>query len=526
MSTTSEISFVYSSFTDFPEDQFRGYCFVGPDYIYGADGREKFENETGNRLTPGLDGCYAIATATSDGVEVGVDAGGMAKLFYYHKDNIWAFGDSLSGLVDHLRMNGINPEPNIPQLAAMGWLSTFTSQVCSFSTIFSDITLLASGQKLIVTRSGIRTIDLPRPTLLPYKHALEVFMSTWVARIRTLLMCKDLVLSSDLTGGIDSRTIFALLAAATKEPTANRPYVRSSTLDYWRSDLQAAEPIARAYGIELNTDIPRPALRSTGEETFERWRATCLGTYLSVYLRPTRQDPLRVHLDGGGGENFRFFYPEKSLPTLLDKFSGRLPESWYGQWRHEVETSVSYLKIRTPDAPDSILHYREFRNRFHTGRSPHFSVFGSPMASGLLKQFSAPLKFMDGRQIYFDIMESLAPGLMNFEYDKAGKGPAPSNLQDLTVARVSQDIEGGHAYFRSPTKSKRSRQNRRSAIDHFLEAAQNSLESPQVKEFLTSTQLRKGDEALAKARERGKFDHASHGKPLSYAISVAYALNA
>lgn len=516
---------VYSSFKLPPQHMFRGYCFEGNDFVYGELGEAEFYASTGRTIIPGNDGCYVAIRPEGKACQVGVDGAGMAKLFYYDDGSIWAFGDSLYALVSHLRSNGVTLEPNLPQLHAMTWQKTLVSQVSSFETIVRGVKLLPSFNTLIVTESGLKLGPVVKPPPLSYEDALEAYLETWYARMKTLLSHKEMSLSSDITGGIDSRTLFAMLVAVSGDnPDYSRPLFRSGESPHWAKDFAVAKGLTESFGFPLNQGSSSPVSKLSGGEAFSRWRDVCLGVYSSVYLRAASVDPMDVTLNGGGGENFRHFYPPISASDFLDTFEDQDHPALYREWRREVEQSLSLLEQREPDVPPLILHYREFRNRFHTGRSPHFGVSLSPLNSNLLRSFPPTSDALSNSQLNFDIMETFAPGLMFREYDDASKFPLQANVSGLTTPPVSRDVLPGRVFAaRSGVAAGGAREP--SAMRVLVDEASNALAVPEVQSLLSRRQKNLLKKALSEIEDSGKFSHASVGKPLSFALAAAFALD-
>lgn len=518
---------VYSSFTGSPNPAFTGYCFLDANYIYGDVGRQQFETETGRTIGPGLDGCYVSVRSVESGIEVGVDGSGLAQIFYYQKNGIWALANSLSVLVDHLRGHNVSIEVNIAQLRAFGALGTVTTQVSSFHTIFEDICLLPSYATILISASGLKLGDAPRPRILDYDTAVGTFLGIWIARIETLLRDPRVSVSADLTGGIDSRTMFAMLTTAKNGAhETGRPNFRSGRGERHAADFAAAKTIADAYEVKLNSKLPRRPPPESGPDGYARWRQVCLGVYLSVYLRRHSRDPFLHHFNGGGGENHRQFYTDGSMDDFLMAFRGRIRDPYFQKWYGEVSESMDSLVRRNPGIEPSILHYREFRNRFHTGRAPHFSVEISPLSSSLLLQLPTDANAIASRQLYFDIMESLSPGLIRFPYDDAVKDPTPQNLRDLKSIVPVYGGEPGRVYaaLERDDLLEETEEEAPTSTTVFASEADRALQLNSVRDFMPARTLAKADLALKAMKGSNKLAHASEGKPLAYALTVAYAL--
>src|SRR5699024_1506796 len=158
-----------------PSDYFEGYCFAGADFISGNDGAVKYEKEKEKSLTPGNDGCYVIVRQTPAGVEVGTDGRGSMKLFLFQRNNIWAVSTSLTVLVDYLRSRGLAVTPKPEIMKALVLPGSFTQQLISSQTMYQDIRLVPSFEKLVIDGHQVRTARAYEVTEeLPYDEALSL----------------------------------------------------------------------------------------------------------------------------------------------------------------------------------------------------------------------------------------------------------------------------------------------------------------------------------------------------------------
>ncbi|WP_149194752.1 hypothetical protein [Luteimonas suaedae] len=528
MSITPSIYMLYSTFTPPPSTGFHGYCFVDSDYIFGAEGAAQYAAATGRVIGPGEDGCYISIERTSETVEFGADAAGTAKLFYYDKAGVWAVSNSLARLVDHLRENGVRLAPNLPQLDALSWGITFTKQVSSFATIFNEIRLLPSDRRLVLTPCGLREKARPEPSLLPYPDALRSFIDTWTSRFATLFLDDRIRITLDLTGGVDSRAIFALaktgLARADVSPS--RAIFRSATTPRWKKDLKIATSLAERYGIAVNPQEQAAQTKLSGEERYTRWREVCLGVYLPIYLHDSTVDPFTIHINGGGGENHRHFYPAVPASRFLRDQRKRAPAYLYNEWLNDTEEALAYLADQNDTTEPLILHYREFRNRFHTGRPPLYRTGFAPLTTTLFHRSAMLGGITHAGQLNFDIMENLIPGLKDFRYDDPSKAPTDETLKNLTIVDLDQNATAGQTYIgdtTAPQQQDRGRGDRKPMELIALEGTK-ALKKEAVVSFVDDSVLTQAQAVLESAVSAGNFEHATLAKGVSFVLAAELAL--
>lgn len=521
-----------STFTGVPATAFHGYCFVGSDYVFGPEGAALYTAATGRVIAPGEDGCYVSTTCTPDAIEFGADAAGTAKLFYYEKAGVWAVSNSLSRLVDHLRENGVRLTPNLPQLHALSWGITFTKQINSFATIFNEIRLLPSDRKLVLTSRGLREeARMEQSLLLSYPEALRSFMDIWTTRFATLFTDDRIRVTLDLTGGVDSRAIFALAKTALTRAgvSPSRAVFKSSTTPRWRKDLEVATRLAAKYGIAINPPEPPAGTRLNNAERYLRWREVCLGVYLPVYLHHSTVEPLTIHINGGGGENHRHFYPAVDASEFLDSQRQRSPTYLYDEWRADTEEALAYLVEQNNAAEPLILHYREFRNRFHTGRPPLYRTGFGPLTTTLFHRSAMQGGITHSGQLNFDIMENLIPGLMNFRYDDPNKAPNDENRKNLTLVDLGSGAPVGNTYIGEPDASSGTRQTTTGAdvrrpMELLVAEGAKALKNEAVASFAEASVLTQAKATLESAASSGKFEHATMAKGVSFLLAADLAL--
>lgn len=513
-----------SSFQQDPTARFEGYCFVGPDYVAGADGASVYEAAHGKALKPGEDGCYTIATRTPAGWEFGTDSHGMAKLFIYQKADTWAVGSSLYTLARHLRSHGVTLNPSIPNLHALGIRNTLMHQVNTRHTLIEDITLVPTYQGVRVTPSGPATFTLPKVPEVEYAAALSDYISTWRSRLMTILEDPDCTVAADLSGGMDSRVVFAFLVAAGAAeigPERFRLVSNRSKMD----DFRPASAIVETYGIALNGPDLERRTEINHRAALESWKETCLGVYLPLYFVGYDLDPRAFQAHGAGGGNYRPV--ELSGRRALDaaRFESSFPTVDFAAWQAQIEADSLQFSQVAPDVPNDVMHYRQFRGRMHFGHRPHRRAMFTPLNSaGLDKVYDRP-GMSDDRQVYYDIMESLAPGLMSMPYDNPDKGPGAGNIAAVTRADLDSTISAGKI-FAGSAPAAMARDAGPTALSMWVDEAENALHNPDVVALMSESGTARARAALDEHRTTKRLSGAKHPGvlELAFAVSASFAM--
>lgn len=187
-----------------------GYGFAGRDMVIGQDGLASWEAATGRALAGGEDGTYAIVSQTGAAIRIETDHAGHMPIFYYRDERVAAASNSIVRLVEHLRAAGVQVRPNPAEVAARGTDFYPLHQLATFETAVAGVSMLPAGCVLRIESGHCRVERLMRRKPTSYADDLKTFITTWADRVATLLDSGRFRLSIDLSGGLDSRTVFAL----------------------------------------------------------------------------------------------------------------------------------------------------------------------------------------------------------------------------------------------------------------------------------------------------------------------------
>lgn len=528
------MTYLFSSFTGLPDGFFYGYTFCGTDFVSGPGGAAAWARATGGRIESGLDGCYLSLWRTAAGHRAGVDAGGLKKLFWYDDGRAWGFSNSVTALARHLSENGVSLRPDPVQLEGLRVANTtVATQLACFETVIAGIRLLPSWQDLEVTPAGLRPALRPAPEPRDYAEMLHAYIELWLRRIETLLIDPRVQLSCDLSGGKDSRVIFALVQKARQRlglSVEAGVSFRSTKGERWAKDLEIATSIATRFGCDLNPKR-KPAhgqTRPSPEHVFRRWQDMNLGIYYPVYFPNLSPEGFRVDFQGASGGKHWPVYNKSGKLTEKANFleivaKNRIKSPFVEAWGNNVWNTLSQLQRQAPGVDPWILHYREFRNRMHAGRPPQYRTVVTPLDGKELEIMSS----FEGKSqhviVNFDIMESLIPGLMHMPYDDPAKAPSPEALRQLTVVPVSSTPAPGTTYI-----SQENPGDNRPGSDltpfALLRERFAQVDTTQVKALMPEV-LKRAEAAMQAAALQGKFGHASEGKDISRVLTAEFALS-
>lgn len=503
-----------------PEDyQFQGHCFVDEDLIIGDLGATEYYAATGALPEPGLDGCYVTVIPKANGWVFGTDSRGLAKLFVYKRGEIWAVGSSLFGLVRHLRRNGVYPIPKVGEILVSGVAGSFTDQPASLEMSFQNVELVPSFCTVSVDRQGsVNILPLPEPDNASYEESLIEYLSVWSSRLETILQHPDSRITADLSGGIDSRAVFAFLDASKKFDSNHTDRFRLVSNKSMTDDYAVASKIAEDYQLEINGPVLRSRVRQQPQTALAHWRAHSLGVYMPVYINNSGFDPLTIQAHGAGGGANRQTLTDESIAAKLAKYKTKMKRADFVEWATSISESLVRLAKLRPDVDPLILHYREFRNRFHFGHRPQRRVMFTPLNSILVDALTLRTG-VSSRQHFYDIMESLSPGLTEYAYDVPEKMPTLDERKNLTT--VSYEVIRDGKIYGVGHEAQPPRENVDNAYQVWLSECESLLNYDELQSILGDERVALCRNTLEEARQSTQPLRANHAGIVELAISYA-----
>lgn len=428
--------FLISSYDALPKHQLHGFCWQDEDLILADGGYEKYRTSRKAEILAGQDGSYIIVNAAAQEAVVGTDFSGYCKLFLYQHADHWILSNSLIKAARFAARKGLPVTINESHLASFFIKGAFGNQLTSLRTSVSEIRLVPSTTEAVISRSSPGGNVTLRPTSSVnkmeqnqscYGDALRDYLRLWVGRMATVLQ-SDLTMSSELTGGQDSRTVLALMLAAAQligKDSIQR--INFTSNKGQTSDFAFASQIAERFHLRfMNWDDGRrgpPLLGLT--EAYEKWKSLCLGVYGPIYFPRSRPVSTSIVFGGSGGEGHRRFYPDIGLDQFLAVRRSHIPSAaHFRKLKNDIAEDLSLLQ-RGPEASvdPMVLHYRHFRDRCHGGRTPQYTNLLSPLSSATLRKASSLCtpEQLDRRQVVADILINTSRELAAMPFDSPEK---------------------------------------------------------------------------------------------------------
>lgn len=518
-------SVIASSDLPVPAPSLRGYALVAGAVVIGDDGMRAFDE-----IVPGVDGAYTTVIGSRRSVVIGTDAQGYGRLFLYRDGSRWAAGSSLVELAEFASARGWPLTVDRDRLLSFALRGPISNQLTSFSTVFAQITTAPAAAGLRVRRSlrgAAATVDLSRTRKgrsrdgRSYAELLKAALDEITGTLRAL-MTSSLPLVSDITGGRDSRAVLAaLLAAAPAGAPAIGELVRFKSGEQLVEDFAVASSLSDKYGLGVNRPPESPPRIVDPRHGYEVWRANDLGVYGPIY--PFRSVTEEVGLSGAGGESHRLFY-KRPLPEVF-RAAGTDDVPSLVVDRLAASAIADLGRLAGKGVDERVLHYRNFRDRFHGGRNAVRTVAIAPLASTSLRAAAdrMPAAARERGQVLADILLNLAPELVAEPFDTPAKAFDEDHLRAATRVEVDPGRLRGavHGVRKLPPTVSAAPPGAHLAV--FAEAFAEAAGRVRATGWLPDAVIDAGASAISAAVDQGRFAHAVTGQPVSLVILAGEA---
>lgn len=506
------------------ETRFTGYAFSGLDLIVGDQGYRDWLLEKRTALAPHEDGCYFLAQPTRGGYQISADYKGYCKIYIYRHLNEWAVSNSFSTLVEfaHTQSWPVTLDEHV--FATHSFQGAFWQQSATFETSVKEISLLPRTYLIDVTREGSLSIA---PTATPsdseihgtYAEALSEFQRMWVGRLGTVLRHTPNVLTAELTGGLDSRVVLSLLLSLRQHfPTyfSRQLFMKSNPSQ--TEDLQVATRLCKVFRLNLNKAIP-PGQHGIGiYDPVTRWWDISLGAYTPIYFAPKSSTAGHFTVGGHGGEGHRSYWQIDSPHAKLNDFENRFHSPGaYRAMRDSFDQTQEILDAQYPGVPRTVAHYREFRDRIHSGLHAQNTVRLQPLSSNSSYRATnlLPREALERGQFLYDIIGNSAPGLLRQPFDKIEKAPSDDILRGVTYANPIYPIRG--SIYGAEQRQNTATSTRTPSWERLRDTYNAALSSAKQMPLPEGT-LQNAEKAWQSLASDGKLSHPRHSVGIQHVI--------
>jgi hypothetical protein len=380
-------------------------------------------------------GSYALVDATGESAVVEADPFGMHVIYA---------GNGLVTNRLHLAAIAVGEVDVSAALTSTYNEGVFSFSFNTFATPVKGVEILGVGERVYVgsTLKVIRESSESDFQIRPpneYWELIERGASDIIDNVEAIVDSGWPVMC-DITGGRDSRIVFAaLLAAGRIEDVTFNTNTRNPALS---KDLQIGTGLVKIFSGRYS-DGPAPSgyAQHTIEENLQRRRSQLFGSYHFITEGDIRPITVLTHgytirMLGGGGELYRDYYqdlfntvPQERVSTTADiramffKHHGTVyARKFLESYLHHFESTFRRLPGETIGHKLD-AHYLNFRNRYHFGtrQSTPSSIYSiNPATSKYLLRAARSLPFEDkaSGRVLFDVIRALDEKLAYLPFDK------------------------------------------------------------------------------------------------------------
>lgn len=395
-------------------------AFVG----YAVDhyrGQLRFGSPFGSQPLNHAEGCYFQAIVEDGHAALSADAFAQMPMFYYADDKRVIVSDSVLLVSMAMAKVGIEITLNEEVLKARAWRNAMADQLLSTRTPVSKVTFCPPGTTISLKAVGgaieadVKTTPHREFFSLrgkSYAEGVRLIAARAASMARTLMSIEGGTFLMGLSGGQDSRSVFAAMLSA------GSGTVRVNSNTSMSKDFAVASDIASKFGVTLN-DANLTGGSSVRMDAMAYWFMHNAGVYDPIYTRPSLYfKPLVFDAGGHGAEVYKGNYGWRPLSLLLKD----VPPSLRDEFAYECETGLSACGIDPSDPVAAEWHYLGFRNAIHSSR---FTMLGTNGIRPLMQREIVALSRMgEGgakMPIASDILILLNADLAGMPFDKPHK---------------------------------------------------------------------------------------------------------
>lgn len=385
-------------------------------------------------------------------IYIATDRFGAGKIFHWASSDSssWAVSSSLSDLVAYLQQSGVEVKKSLASAALVGFVgysgAIVSSPYCGIDTVeqFHYLTVSPSGQ-LLTNKDPYFPALLDSEGLI-YAQLLEQAATQVRELVSTFSSYASENYVCQLTGGLDSRSVFAALVSSGFAP-------RFTTYTYGvpeSPDMVIAGQLSAEYGIRQSSFsgmrsrvIPQtPADQSIW--SLEQTSGLSTVTPVSLGTFPV---PNSVVLAGGWGEMYRGGYPDYPARDASDEdmkqwvvnwilrtgspygpriaYGGIFSEQMVGKARNYASSLLD--ELRELELTEDLLPewmYLRWSTRFNVAETTRavspFAHRADPLCVASMLPLIVSASFEDRKSgaIQLDLIRTLSPGMERFPFEK------------------------------------------------------------------------------------------------------------
>lgn len=412
------------------------------------------QSSLGQEMGRDAGGAYVKVERSGNLITISQDFLGSFGLYLYSKNGRFVLSNSFFKLVEYL-------SHRTPLTLNDRYLKYLViADLCSAScreTLISEISFLPRNillrinileKKLEITSNACLDGTVPVDSLEGLR-ILDGWYEKWTNTLRAIASDPSNSLTTDLSGGMDSRITLCLLLGSGINMERVRVNSIKDTLHTHQEDYRIASEIAQRFGFELNQS-PKDRAALSGDTYFSLEEALdisflCkLGSHKQLSFKTKRSERPRFIVTGSGGECLRSYWdisPEEYIENAL-KACYRMPAECTNEYaqsaRSILEKSFEDLACITGSkySGNELTRalYKETRARIHFGRDVVESYFANEIKctplidESLFKLQTYSNDCPDNNLLIAIIFERYLPELLSFDFE-GGRSIAKDTLE-------------------------------------------------------------------------------------------------
>jgi hypothetical protein len=418
--------YIRSSADDSVPQYFSGIAFAEDCAVLSFSGLAEYIR-SGRNILALVDGRFSLCAKIEEYVYFLTDHTGQDCWFYFQDREFYAVSNSFYALAEYLHKKNGALTLRRHNAFMFGLNHSSGDQPYCNDTMLEGIRILPRDSYIVIreSRFHINKHDSIKPieTYDEYIQSVEGYIDRWSSRILTI---NELVganrVRCDISGGVDSRIVFGL----TNKSKLKFGEVKYSSNKKWESDYRIASILSAHYGFNIDNSEVSVGRSLGAQETLKIYLNGNAGIYRNLYYPKHRMNTKSLHLHGGGGENLRGLQLGSAWKYLnrIKQFFNSLDD--FEEFKLEYLTWYDQNDIDPHSDDSTLLHYRNFRGRFHFGRNWFRELVNpllTPLAATSAERMSDYLisKNLDPRALQFDLLYLCDPVLAFLPFDSEAK---------------------------------------------------------------------------------------------------------
>lgn len=376
------------------------------------------------------------------------DCFGLYPILYLQMANVFVASDSMVVLTNLKKMMGYTNKICKKVNATRSWTHGLSSAVMSTYTIVKGIRYLppASSINVIIKEGKKESIrfktHVPNYKIIfsrdnrPYFQQIRDSCQQILRMISTLQSIPGIELKLGLSGGLDSRVVFAALQS--NDRNLKRVNIRSNEHSSRNLDYSIVDSMANLFQFDFNKEDNTKEIQArigckpvAIRKQYGNWALSNLGLFDMTYMYSSYWNcPAVIEMGGHGAEIVKGTFSK----TNLFRIGFRKKPIEYLRLRKEIKHALSEIGVSHLNKGAMGWHYLAYKcalqNASSRGRS---LMIVRPLLNRKLCSMGLNHSSKSKNTILQDILILLSPELAAFRFDKVEKNIHPAYIKKLTA---------------------------------------------------------------------------------------------